>query len=148
MGTPGEVLERPPGTIYISEREAVSTVCLGQLRAGLRCLHAEVNPSARRLAGAGRLSPNRLFLPRALREAIPNLPTCIGRDLELEAVSGTVANAIFEGKCIQLELLGAETGKLRGKFPLRISLSVEAARALAESLKKLADQAENTAFQA
>jgi len=69
-------------------------------------------------------------------------------DLELEAVSGTVANAIFEGKCIQLELLGAETGKLRGKFPLRISLSVEAARALAESLKKLADQAENTAFQA
>jgi hypothetical protein len=47
-----------------------------------------------------------------------------------------------------LELLGAETGKLTGKFPLRISLSMEAARALAESLQKLADQAENTAFQA
>jgi hypothetical protein len=95
-----------------------------------------------------RLNPNRLFLPRALREAIPNLPTCIGRDLELEAVSGRVANAIFAGKCIQLELLGTETGKLTGKFPLRISLSVEAARALAESLLKLADQAENAAFQA
>jgi len=52
------------------------------------------------------------------------------------------------GKCIQLELLGAETGKHTGEFPVGVSLSVEAARVLAESLNTLADQAENTAIQA
>jgi hypothetical protein len=106
-------------------------------------LSAPSKPTLRR-----RLNPNRIFLPRALREAIPDLPTCIGRDLELEALSGRVTNRVFVGKCVQLELLGAETGKLTGKFPLRVSLSVEAARVLAESLNKLADQAENTASQA
>ncbi|HEY7333975.1 MAG TPA: hypothetical protein VH639_03760 [Bryobacteraceae bacterium] len=95
-----------------------------------------------------RFNPNRIFLPRALREAIPDLPTCVGRDLELEAISGRPASAVFVGKYIRLELLGTETGKLTGKFPVTVSLSVQAARALAESLNKLADQAENTAFQA
>ena len=47
------------------------------------------------------------------------------------------------GPCIQLEVLGTETGKLTGKFPLRISLSAEAARKCAETLTKLADQAES-----
>ena len=47
------------------------------------------------------------------------------------------------GPCIQLEVLGTETGKLAGKFPLRISLSAEAARKCAETLTKLADQAES-----
>ena len=108
-----------------------------------RLLSAPPKPLLRRP-----LNPNRLFLPRALREAIPDLPTCIGRDLELEALSGRVVNAFFTGKCVQLELLGAETGKLKGKFPLRVSLSVEAARVLAKSLNKLADQAESAAYQA
>jgi hypothetical protein len=48
------------------------------------------------------------------------------------------------GRCIQLELLATETGKLSGKFPVRVSLSVEAARTWAETLTKLADQAEDT----
>jgi hypothetical protein len=92
-----------------------------------------------------RLNPNRIFLPRALRDAIPNLPTCIGRDLVLEGLSGRVADNVFMGRYVHLELLAVETGKLTGQFPLRISLSVEAARALAENLTKLADQAASSA---
>ena len=90
-----------------------------------------------------RLNPNRIFLPRALRDAIPDLPTCVGRDLVLDSMSGRVADIFLIGQCIQLELVATETGKLTGKFPLRVSLSVEAARMWAETLTKLADQAEN-----
>ena len=92
-----------------------------------------------------RLNPNRIFLPRALRDAIPDFPTCVGRDLELDSVSGHVADIFLVGQCIQLELLATETGKLNGKFPVRVSLSVEAARTWAETLTKLADQAEGLA---
>jgi hypothetical protein len=92
-----------------------------------------------------RLNPNRIFLPRALRDAIPDLPTCIGRDLVLEGLSGRVADNVFMGRYVGLELLAVETGKLTGQFPVRISLSVEAARALAENLTKLADQAASSA---
>ena len=90
-----------------------------------------------------RLNPNRMFLPRALRDAIPDLPTCVGRDLVIDSISGRVADVFMIGRCIQLEVLGTETGKLAGKFPLRISLSAEAARKCAETLTKLADQAES-----
>jgi hypothetical protein len=83
-----------------------------------------------------------MFLPRALRDAIPDLPTCVGRDLQLDSISGRVTDVLFLGRCIQLELIGTETGKLTGKFPVRVSLSVEAARTWAETLTKLADQAD------
>jgi hypothetical protein len=95
-----------------------------------------------------KLNPNRIFLPRALRDAIPDLPTCIGRDLVLEGLSGRVAETLFMGWSVQLELLAVGTGKLTGQLPVRISLSVEAARALAENLTKLADQAANSAGRA
>jgi hypothetical protein len=61
-----------------------------------------------------RLNPNRIFLPRALRAAIPDLPTWVGRDLVLDSMSGRVADIFLIGQCIQLELLAAETGKLTG----------------------------------
>jgi hypothetical protein len=105
-----------------------------------RLLSPPAGPGLRR-----RLNPNRIFLPRALRDAIPNLPTCIGRDLVLEGLSARVADSVFMGRCVQLELVAVETGKLTGQFPIKISLSVEAARALAENLTKLADQAGSSA---
>jgi hypothetical protein len=92
-----------------------------------------------------RLNPNRIFLPRALRDAIPNLPTCIGRDLVIEGLSARVSDNVFMGRYVRLELLAVETGKLTGQFPVKISLSAEAARALAENLTKLAEQAESSA---
>src|SRR6516162_3770542 len=49
-----------------------------------------------------RLNPNRIFLPRALRDAIPDLPTCVGRDLQLDSISGRVTDVLFLGRCIQL----------------------------------------------
>lgn len=91
-----------------------------------------------------RLNQNRIFLPRALRDAIPDLPTCVGRDLELDSISGRVADVFLLGQCIQLELLATETGKLKGKFPVRVSLSIEATRMWAETLTRLADQAEGS----
>jgi hypothetical protein len=91
-----------------------------------------------------RINPNRIFLPRSLRDAIPELPTCIGRELELDSLSGRVADIFLLGECVHLELMATETGKLTGKFPVRVSLSVEAARKWAETLAKLADQAESS----
>ena len=90
-----------------------------------------------------RLNPNRIFFPRALRDAIPDMPTCIGRDLVLDSMSGRAGNHFWFGPCVQLDLLAKETGKLTGEFPLRVSLSVEAARALADTLTRLAEQAES-----
>jgi hypothetical protein len=49
-----------------------------------------------------RLNPNRIFLPRALRDAIPDLPTRVGRDLVLDSMSGRVADIFMIGQCIQL----------------------------------------------
>jgi hypothetical protein len=95
-----------------------------------------------------KLNPNRIFLPRALRDAIPDLPTSIGRDVVLEGLSGRVADNVFMGRFVHLELLEVETGKLTGQFPVRILLSVEVARALAENLTKLADQAASFASHA
>jgi hypothetical protein len=92
-----------------------------------------------------RPNPNRIFFPRALRDAIPDMPTCVGRDLVLDSMTGRGGNAAWLGPCVQLELLATETGKLTGQFPVKVSLSVEAARALAETLVKLAEQAESAA---
>lgn len=80
-----------------------------------------------------------MLFPRELRAAIPELPTCIGRVLDLTSVDGN--NPVL-GPPVELRLLVQETGKLTGKFTVRLGLQVEAARALAAMLTQLADRAE------
>lgn len=86
------------------------------------------------------LSRNTILFPRELRDAIPDLPTYAGRVLELASIDGKLAENALGGKRVHLKLAVAETGKLKGKFVVRIDLQPEAARALAETLVKLADQ--------
>jgi hypothetical protein len=83
--------------------------------------------------------PNTVLFPRELRDAIPDLPTCIGRVLDLTAVDGSNPEL---GPPVSLRLLVQETGKLTGEFTVSVGLQVEAARALAAMLTKLADQAD------
>jgi hypothetical protein len=45
---------------------------------------------------------------------------------------------------VELKLVVKETGKLKGKFVVRMGLQVEAARQLAATLTQLADQAAQT----
>ena len=85
---------------------------------------------------------NTMAFPRELREAIPDLPTCVGRLLELSSMSGQPSNTHLFGPRVHVSLVVNETGKLTGKFTVRIDLQTDAARALAETLTKLADQAE------
>ena len=89
-----------------------------------------------------RVNPNRIFFPRNLRDAIPDLPTCIGRDLVLDSMQGRPTRTPWFGKRVQLNLVAKETGKLKGEFVVQIDVAPEAARALAETLMRLADQAE------
>src|ERR1035437_6109890 len=45
-----------------------------------------------------RLTPyNTVAFPRALREAIPDLPTCVGRVLKLDAIDGQASNTNLYG---------------------------------------------------
>jgi hypothetical protein len=83
--------------------------------------------------------PNTMLFPRELREAIPDLPTCIGRVLDLTSVDGH--NPAL-GPPVGLRLVVQETGKLTGEFTVGLGLQVETARALAAMLTQLADQAE------
>jgi len=83
--------------------------------------------------------PNIMFFPTELREAIPDLPTCLGRVLDLTSVDGQ--NPAM-GPPVELKLLVRETGKLTGEFTVTVGLHVEAARAMAEMLNRLADQAD------
>jgi hypothetical protein len=83
--------------------------------------------------------PNTVLFPRELREAIPDLATCIGRVLDLTAVDGSNPEL---GPPVSLRLLVQESGKLKGEFTVSVGLQVEAARALAAMLTQLADQAE------
>lgn len=85
---------------------------------------------------------NTMAFPRELREAIPDLPTCAGRILELDAVSGEAADSFLYGPGVHLRLVVKETGKLKGEFVVRMDLRVDAARALAARLIELAKQAE------
>ena len=77
---------------------------------------------------------NTIAFPTALREAIPDMPTSLGRVLKLDSVS---AGPRF-GKRVSLSLVAQETGKLTGEFTVRIDLDPKAALALAETLTKLA----------
>ena len=97
--------------------------------------------SRRTVARRYRLTPyNTIAFPRELREAIPDLHG--GRVLKLDSVNGKASNTNLFGKRIHLSLEVIETGKLKGKFVVRIDLLPEAARTLAATLSRLADDVE------
>lgn len=83
---------------------------------------------------------NTILFPRELRDAIPDLPTYAGRVLELESIDGTMSNTPFFGPLVHVKMTVIETGKLKGRFVVRLGLHAEAARAMAETLMQLADQ--------
>ena len=96
-------------------------------------------PARRRFA----FSRNTMSFPRALRDAIPDLPTYVGRALEIDSINGTSSSGGLVGGGVHLKVLVKETGKLKGEFVVRMDLRPEAARALAETLTRLAAEAEN-----
>jgi hypothetical protein len=81
---------------------------------------------------------NTIGFPTALRDAIPDLPTSIGRILKLDSINADATDSQLFGPRVHLKLLATETGKLSGQFTVRIDLEPQAARALAETLLKLA----------
>ena len=83
-----------------------------------------------------------MFFPRELRDAIPEQHR--GRDLVLDSITAAAAHSLFLGPQVRLKVLAKETGRLSGEFAIVISLEPEAARALAKTLTKLADQAAPT----
>ena len=85
---------------------------------------------------------NYMTFPRELRNAIPDLPTYVGRALELSSTHGNASNTRLFGPCVHLKLGLRETGKLKGRYTVRMDLDPEAARALAASMLELADRAE------
>ena len=89
-----------------------------------------------------RLTPyNTIAFPRELRDAIPDLHG--GRVLKLASVTAGISRAEFFGEHIQLNLTASETGKLSGEFVVRVGLLAEAARTLAATLTRLADEVES-----
>jgi len=85
---------------------------------------------------------NTMTFPRELRAAIPDLPTCMGRVLQLDSMNGQVSSSRLFGTRVHLKLVVKETGKLKGEFVVRVDLEAEAARALAATLQQLAEQVE------
>lgn len=90
----------------------------------------------------GRLSRNTMAFPRELREAIPDLPTYVGRVLELDSMSARPTKTDLYGPRVHLSLVVKETGKLKGEFSVRVDLEADSARGLAATLSQLADEAE------
>ena len=84
--------------------------------------------------------------PRALREAIPDLPTSIGRvlNLKIDSMNGHATNTTLFGPGVHLKVVVKETGRLKGQFVIRMDLEPTAARTLAETLLTLADQADKS----
>src|SRR5437870_3983796 len=85
---------------------------------------------------------NTMAFPRELRKAIPDLHA--GRVLELDSINGQASNTTLFGRVVELKLVVKETGRLKGRFVVRMVLQVDAARQLAASLTELADQAEQS----
>ncbi|MGD0776179.1 MAG: hypothetical protein ABSC05_25465 [Candidatus Solibacter sp.] len=95
------------------------------------------------VARSYRLTPyNTIAFPRELREAIPDLPTCVGRVLKLDSVNGKASNTDLYGRRIHLSLVVRETGRLKGRFVVRMDLLPEAARTLAATLTRLVGEVE------
>ena len=95
-------------------------------------------PARRRYLFGG----NTMGFPRELREAIPDLPTYVGRFLEIDSINGEASNTRLLGPRVHLKVVVKETGKLKGEFVIRIELEPDAARALAETLTQLADKSD------
>lgn len=89
-------------------------------------------------------SQNTMSFPRELRDAIPDLPTCVGRVLELDSTTGSISDLYPGSPPVRLRMLVKETGKLKGEFAIFIDLQPDAARGLAETLTRLADEADNS----
>jgi len=86
---------------------------------------------------------NTMNFPQALRDAIPTLGRCWGRCLVLSAITGRGLNdPLFWGKRVRIKFQVEESGKLTGKFDVWMDVDPEAARALARTLNRLADEAE------
>ena len=83
-----------------------------------------------------------MSFPRALRDAISDIPTCVGRVLSLDSTSGAVSSSALFGPTVHLKLMVKETGKLKGEFVVLMDLQPQAARGMAETLVRLADEAE------
>lgn len=83
-----------------------------------------------------------MSFPRALRDAIPDLPTCAGRVLQVDAIHGDASHTRLCGPRVNLKLVVKETGRLKGEFVIRLDLDPEAARGLADTLRQLSDRAE------
>ncbi len=81
-----------------------------------------------------------MAFPRELRGAIPDLHA--GRVLELDSINGQGSKMPLFGPLVQLKLVVKETGKLTGQFVVRMDLQPDAARELAATLTRLADEAE------
>ena len=82
-----------------------------------------------------------MTFPRELRKAIPDLPTYVGRTLELSGIEGTASNTQLFGSRVHLKLELRETGKLKGRFTVGMDIEPDAARALASALTELAERA-------
>ncbi len=89
-----------------------------------------------------RFSRNTMVFPRELRDAIPDLPTYVGRALQLDSMSAEPSQSQLFGPRVHLSLVVRETGKLNGEYAVRLDLETASARALAASLIELADHAE------
>jgi hypothetical protein len=83
---------------------------------------------------------NWMACPRELRRAIPNLHA--GRVLELDSIRGQASHTSLAGRLVELKLVVKETGKLTGEYVVVMTLQVDAARKLAATLTRLADEAE------
>jgi hypothetical protein len=99
-----------------------------------RELTRKTPPPARRFEGR-----NTMAFPRELREAIPDLHA--GRVLELDSINGKAANTALFGSFVMLKLVVKETGNLKGTYVVRMDLQPAAARELAATLVRLADEA-------
>jgi hypothetical protein len=86
---------------------------------------------------------NTIYFPQSLRDAIPGpeLPGC-ARCLILSSINGGYANDNLFGQHVRLKLLAEESGKLKGAFEIGVVLQLDAARALAATLRELVDQLE------
>ena len=89
-----------------------------------------------------RARTNLMAFPRELHGAIPDLHG--GRVLALDSIDGRASNSVLYGPVVELKLVVKETGKLSGRFPIRMTLQIDAARELAATLNKLADTAEQS----
>lgn len=90
------------------------------------------------------MSRNYVYFPQELRDAIPGpeLPGC-DRCLILSGIDGASGVSWDSAKRVRLKLRVEESGTLTGSFDVVADLNVEAARALAATLRELVEQSES-----